>query len=80
MHRQALLVSSAYETWGHRDEATYNEFYAPRNPGTDGQGSYLGGTLRTTVNDLFRAMTLSRNPENVLQTITKGIFLKFWSM
>lgn len=48
---------------GQRDEDTYNEFYDPCNPGTDGQGSYLGGTLRTTVNDLFRAMTLSRNPE-----------------
>ena len=46
-----------------RDEDTYNEFYAPWNLDTDGQGSYLGEILRTTVNDLFRAMTHSRNPE-----------------
>ena len=47
---------------GHRDESTHGKFYAPRNPGTDGQGSYFGDTLRTIVNDRFRTMTLSRNP------------------
>lgn len=47
----------------HRDENTYDSFYAPQNPGTDGQGSYFGDTLRSIVNDRFRAMTLSRNPE-----------------
>jgi hypothetical protein len=48
---------------GHTSESTYGEFYAPRNPGTDGQNSYLGDKPRTVINDLFRAMTLSRNPE-----------------
>ena len=48
---------------GHRDESTHSEFYAPRSPGTDGQGSYFGDTLRAIVNDRFRTMTLSRNPE-----------------
>jgi hypothetical protein len=44
---------------GHRDENTYDSFYAPQNPGTDGQGSYFGDTLRSIVNDRFCAMTLS---------------------
>ena len=48
---------------GHRDENIYDSFYAPQNPGTDGQGSYFGDTLRSIVNDRFCAMTLSRNPE-----------------
>jgi hypothetical protein len=48
---------------GHRDENTYDSFNAPQNPGTDGQGSYFGDTLRSIVNDRFRAMILSRNPE-----------------
>ena len=48
---------------GHTGEDTYGDFYAPRNPGTDGQNSYLGDKPRTIVNDRFRAMTLSRNPE-----------------
>jgi hypothetical protein len=48
---------------GHRGEGTYNEYYAPRNPATDGQGSYFDDTLRTIVNDRFRAMTLCQNPE-----------------
>ncbi|KAL8735401.1 MAG: hypothetical protein Q9166_000946 [cf. Caloplaca sp. 2 TL-2023] len=48
---------------GHTGNDTYGDFYAPRNPGTDGQNSYLGEKPRTIVNDRFRAMTLSRNPE-----------------
>ena len=44
-------------------DATYRVFYAPNNSGTDGQNSYFGGELRSIVNDLFRGMTLSRNPE-----------------
>lgn len=48
---------------GHTGDDTYGDFYAPRNPGTDGQNSYLGDKPRTIVNDWFRAMTLSRNPE-----------------
>lgn len=48
---------------GHTGNDTYGDFYAPQNPGTDGQNSYLGDKPRTIVNDRFRAMTLSRNPE-----------------
>ncbi|KAG8874535.1 hypothetical protein FRB98_008358, partial [Tulasnella sp. 332] len=48
---------------GHRDDRTYTEYYAPTNPGTDGQGSYFGGTLRTLVNKRFRALTVAWNPE-----------------
>lgn len=48
---------------GHTGNDTYRDFYAPRNPGTDSQNSYLGDDLRTVVNDLFCGMTLSRNPE-----------------
>jgi len=29
---------------GHGDEGMYDGFYAPPNPGTDGQGSYFGDT------------------------------------
>lgn len=38
-------------------------FYAPRNPGTDSQNSYLGNKPRTIVDNRFCAMTLSRNPK-----------------
>ena len=48
---------------GHRDESTYETSYAPQNPGTDGQGAYFGNKPRSIVNDGFRALTLSRNPE-----------------
>ncbi|KAJ7648133.1 hypothetical protein FB45DRAFT_1102841 [Roridomyces roridus] len=48
---------------GHRDDRTYTEYYAPTNPGTDGQGSYFGGTRRTLVNERFRALTVAWNPE-----------------
>lgn len=48
---------------GHTGNDTYGDFYGPRNPGTDGQNSYLGDKPRTIVNDRFRAMTLTRNPE-----------------
>lgn len=47
----------------HHDEDMYNDYYAPRNPGTDGQGSYFGDAPQSLINDLFRSMTLSRNPE-----------------
>ena len=48
---------------GHTGDDTCGDFYASRNPGTDGQNSYLGDKPRTIVKDRFRAMTLSRNPE-----------------
>lgn len=48
---------------GHRDPRTYDQHYAPQNPGTDGQAAYLGHTPRALVNNLLRSMTLARNPE-----------------
>jgi hypothetical protein len=48
---------------GHINEGTFRNYYMPNNPGTDGQDAYLGGKLRTIVTDLFRGMTLSRNPD-----------------
>ena len=48
---------------GHSGEDTYRDYYAPPNPGTDGQSAYLGDKPRTIVNNYFRSMTLSRNPE-----------------
>jgi hypothetical protein len=47
---------------GHRNPATYAEFYAPNNSGVDGQATYWDGTTRTIVNDLFRSLTLQRCP------------------
>ena len=47
----------------HKNPDTFARYYAPKNPGTDGQGSYFGRSqLRTIVADCFRAMTLSHNP------------------
>lgn len=48
---------------GHRDARTYDQHYAPQNPGTDGQAAYLGDTPRELVNNLLRSMNLARNPE-----------------
>jgi len=48
---------------GYTSDDTYGDSYAPRHPGTDGQNSYFGDKPRTMVNDRFRAITLSRNPE-----------------
>lgn len=48
---------------GHRDNHTYTEYYAPMNPGTDGQGNYFGGTRRTLVNERLRVLTVAWNPE-----------------
>ena len=48
---------------GHTGNDTYGDFYALRNPETDGQNSYLGDRPRIIVNDRFRAITLSRSPE-----------------
>ena len=69
MQQRLTLVDKLYSSTqrmqhgGHTSDATYGESYAPRNPGTDGQNSYLGEKPRTVVNDRFRAMTLSRNTE-----------------
>ena len=47
----------------HRNERTYCDSYMPNNAGTDLQGSYFDGKLRSIVNDRFRGLTLHRNPE-----------------
>ncbi|EJT68897.1 hypothetical protein, variant [Gaeumannomyces tritici R3-111a-1] len=47
---------------GHIDPATYNKHYQPNNSGTDGQASYFGQEVRSIVNDLFRGLTVPRNP------------------
>lgn len=47
---------------GQRDANTYNNHYMPNNSGTDGQGSYFGTEVRSVVNDLFRGLTVARNP------------------
>ena len=48
---------------GHRDERTYCDSYMPNNAGTDLQGGYFDGKVRSIVNDRFRGLTLHRNPE-----------------
>lgn len=46
---------------GHTDSNTLRRHYMPTN-GADGQDTYLGGKGRTIVADLFRGLTVSRNP------------------
>ena len=46
---------------GQWDERTHRQLYQPCNPGTDGQDEYLR-EIRTIVADLFRGMTVRRNP------------------
>ncbi|KAK7398162.1 hypothetical protein QQX98_012469 [Neonectria punicea] len=53
---------------GQKDPNTYNNHYQPNNSGTDGQGSYFGTEVRTVVNDLFRGLTVARNPQ-LLQSL-----------
>ena len=48
---------------GHRDERTYCDSCMPNNAGTDLQGGYFDGKIRSIVNDRFRGLTLHRNPE-----------------
>ncbi|KAL8296236.1 hypothetical protein RB600_001635 [Gaeumannomyces tritici] len=48
---------------GHKDSNTYNNHYQPNNSGTDGQGSYFGLEVRGLVSDLFRGLTVERNPQ-----------------
>ena len=48
---------------GHRDERTFGDSYMPNNAGTDLQGGYFDGKIRSIVNDRFRGLTLHRNPE-----------------
>jgi hypothetical protein len=46
---------------GHSDPNTLSRHYMPTN-GADGQDTYLGGKGRTLVADLFRGLTVLRNP------------------
>lgn len=46
---------------GHTDSNTLRRHYMPTN-GADGQDTYLGGKGRTIVADLFRGLTVPRNP------------------
>ena len=48
---------------GYKDERTYCDNYQPNNAGTDLQGGYFDGKLRSIVNDRFRGLTLHCNPE-----------------
>ncbi|KAK3169331.1 hypothetical protein OEA41_008714 [Lepraria neglecta] len=68
------LIDKLYSTaqrmkhGGHKDERTFGDSYMPNNAGTDLQGGYFDGKLRSIVNDRFRGLTLHRNPE-LLQTL-----------
>jgi hypothetical protein len=46
----------------YHDFITFRENYQPRNSGMDGQATFLGTEKRDIVNDVFRELTLSRNP------------------
>jgi len=48
---------------GQKDPNTYNNHYQPNNAGTDGQASCFGLDVRDIANDLFRGLTLVRNPQ-----------------
>ncbi|OCL06329.1 hypothetical protein AOQ84DRAFT_399062 [Glonium stellatum] len=45
------------------DLNTFNNYYMPNNSGTDGQASYFGIELRSIINNLFRGLSLPRNPK-----------------
>jgi hypothetical protein len=47
---------------GHTDPNTVPRHYLPRN-GADGQRAYFGSRGRTLVGDLFRGLTVPRNPK-----------------
>ena len=49
---------------GHTDPNTAGKHYLPRN-GADGQSAYFGEKGRTHVLDMFRGLTLPRNPSLV---------------
>ncbi|KIW99556.1 uncharacterized protein Z518_11295 [Rhinocladiella mackenziei CBS 650.93] len=54
---------------GHMDPNTHRRHYTPTN-GADGQDTYLGGKWRTIVADLFRGLTVPRNPNLSYEEIT----------
>jgi hypothetical protein len=47
---------------GQQVDSTHRQHYAPNN-GTDGQAAYTGNTVRSHVADLFRGLSLTRNPD-----------------
>lgn len=59
---QLYSVAQRMKYAGQKDPNTYNNYYQPNNSGTDGQSNYFGLDVRTIVNDLFRDLTLARNP------------------
>ncbi|KAK7422901.1 hypothetical protein QQZ08_009350 [Neonectria magnoliae] len=65
---RALGFRAGMKHAGQKDPNTYNNHYQPNNSGTDSQGSYFGTEVRTVVNDLFRGLTVARNPQ-LLQSL-----------
>lgn len=59
---QLYSVAQRMKHVGQKDVNTYNNHYMPNNSGTDGQGSYFGTEVRSVVNNLFRGLTIARNP------------------
>src|SRR2546423_9624683 len=47
---------------GHNDPSQFNKNYQPNNSGVDGVATFLRKEKRERVNDLFRGLTLPRNP------------------
>ncbi|KAH9841009.1 uncharacterized protein C8Q71DRAFT_701269 [Rhodofomes roseus] len=47
---------------GHGSDDVYDKYYAPTNPGTDGQGAYAGDPLRTLLPKLLRFLKMNHNP------------------
>ncbi|QKX61686.1 uncharacterized protein TRUGW13939_08841 [Talaromyces rugulosus] len=47
---------------GQQIDSTHRQHYAPNN-GTDGQAAYTGDSVRSHVADLFRGLSLTRNPD-----------------
>lgn len=53
---------------GHLNAGIHRNHYQPNNPGTDGQGAYLGEQLHTLLADLFHGMTVPHDP-NLLRSL-----------
>jgi hypothetical protein len=51
------MVQAAYH-----DSTTFRENYQSKNSGVDGQATFLGREKKDVINDVFRKLTLSRNP------------------
>ncbi|KIK25632.1 hypothetical protein PISMIDRAFT_676909 [Pisolithus microcarpus 441] len=48
---------------GHGSDSVYDQYYAPTNPGTDGQAVYTGDAPRTLPSKLLRLLKVDCNPE-----------------